>query len=92
MELPAPDLVIYLDMPTEITEKMMEGRRSKTGEKGDIHERDEEYLRRCRSCALEVADRWGWKVISCSEGDSPRGIEDIHRDIVGAVEAAIKSN
>ena len=29
--LPKPDLVLYLDMPTEITEKMMRGREAATG-------------------------------------------------------------
>ena len=37
--LPKPDLVIYLDMPTEITERMMRQREQATGTHADIHER-----------------------------------------------------
>ena len=39
--LPEPDLVLYLDMPTEITERMMRGREQATGTHADIHEQDE---------------------------------------------------
>ena len=38
--LPEPDLVLYLDMPTEITEKMMRQREAATGTHADIHEQD----------------------------------------------------
>lgn len=86
MGLPAPDLVIYLDMPTDITEKMMAERRAKTGTAGDIHENDSEYLKRCRNYALKAASDFGWQVISCGENGKPRSIEDIHADIIANVQ------
>ena len=52
--LPKPDLVIYLDMPTEITERMMRQREKATGTHADIHEQDETYLRNCRANAREI--------------------------------------
>jgi dTMP kinase len=84
MGLPSPDLVIYLDMPIDITERMMAERRKKTGTTGDIHENDEEYLIRCRNYALKVAENYGWNVISCGENGEPRSISDIHNDIIKA--------
>ena len=79
--LPEPDLVIYLDMPTEITERMMRSREQQTGTHADIHEQDEQYLKKCRANAKEVVRECGWKIIHCAAGDEPRTIEDIHREV-----------
>ena len=46
--LPRPDLTIYLDVPTDFTEKLMRHREQDTGTKADIHEQDTEYLNTCR--------------------------------------------
>ena len=81
MGLPEPDLVVYLDMPTEITERMMRRRESDTGTHADIHEQDTAYLRRCRASAGEVARLCGWTVIHCAAGDAPRTVEDIHGEV-----------
>lgn len=83
--LPRPDLVIYLDMPTEITERMMRQRERATGTHADIHEQDEAYLKNCRVNAREVVRECGWSVIGCADGDSPRTPEDIHRQVVEIV-------
>ena len=79
--LPKPDLVIYLDMPTEITERMMRSREQQTGTLADIHEQDAAYLQNCRANAREVVRQCGWTVIHCAEGDAPRTIEDIHEEV-----------
>lgn len=83
--LPAPDLVIYLDMPTEITGKMMRRREQVTGTHADIHEQDADYLKKCRANAKEVVDICGWTVIDCAKGDHPRTPEEIHRQVIGIV-------
>ncbi len=79
--LPEPDLVVYLDMPTEITERMMRRREAETGTSADIHEQDEAYLRRCRENAREVVRRCGWPVICCARDGEPRTVEDIHQEV-----------
>ena len=79
--LPKPDLVIYLDMPTEITERMMRQREVATGTHADIHEQDAEYLRRCRENARAVVDDCGWTVIRCARDGEPRSIEDIAAEV-----------
>ena len=55
MGLPAPDLVLYLDLPTEVSEKMLRHREQATATAADIHEQDGAYLRRCRENAREIA-------------------------------------
>ena len=83
--LPAPDLVVYLDMPTEITELMRRKREQDTGTHADIHEQDEEYLKRCRANAKEVVRECGWTVIRCDRDGGPRTIEDIHNEVLEVV-------
>ena len=48
MELPKPDMVIFLNMPTDMAIKLMANRKNKiTGEeKKDIHEKSSEYLKK----------------------------------------------
>ena len=79
--LPAPDMVVYLDMPTELTEKMMRKREAVSGTQADIHEQDEAYLRRCRENANEVARLCGWTGIRCGRDGAPRTIEDIQGEV-----------
>ena len=83
--LPKPDLVIYLDMPTEITEKMMRRRETATGTHADIHEQDETYLKNCRAAAREIVKDCGWTVIRCARDGDPRTVEDIHNQVYRTV-------
>lgn len=80
LELPEPDLVIYLDLPTDLSEKMMRQREAATGTSADIHEQDAAYLRRCRDNARKVANICRWKIIDCSRDGEIRSIEDIHAE------------
>ena len=79
--LPKPNLVIYLDMPTEITEQMMRRREQTTGNHADIHEQDETYLKNCRANAKEIVKACGWSVVDCAEDEKPRTPEDIHAQV-----------
>lgn len=67
MGLPRPDIVIYLDLPTEISQKLMSERYNGDNTKKDIHEKDVEYLNRSRKYALYAARRLGWQVVSLCE-------------------------
>lgn len=79
--IPKPDAVIYLDMPIEISQKMMSKRYSGDESKKDIHESNINYLLKCREAALVAADEMNWNVIKCNSGDSPRPIESIGDEI-----------
>ena len=79
--LPEPDLVLYLDMPTEITERMMRRREAATGTHADIHEQDEAYLKRCRAAAQEIVADCGWTVLRCARDGEPRSIGDIAAEV-----------
>ena len=79
--LPRPDLVIYLDVPTDFTEQMMRRREQATNTHADIHEQDLQYLATCRRTGKAAAEFYGWTVISCVENGAMRSIEDIHEEI-----------
>lgn len=79
--LPKPDLVIYLDVPTDFTEKMMRSREAATQTHADIHEKDMEYLATCRRTGKAAAEYYGWTVIQCVKDGAMRSIEDIHEEI-----------
>ena len=46
--IPAPDMVIYLDVAPEVSQKLMTGRYHGDEDKKDIHEKDVDYLRHSR--------------------------------------------
>lgn len=85
LELPKPDLIIYLDVPTDFTERLMRGREEKTGSKADIHEKDMDYLMTCRKTGKAAAAYYGWTVIDCVKDGRMRTIEDIHEEIFAHV-------
>ena len=79
--LPKPDLVIYLDVPTDFTEAMMRRREADTNTHADIHEQDMDYLATCRRTGKAAAEFYGWTVIQCVKDGAMRSIEDIHEEI-----------
>lgn len=81
--LPRPTGVIFLDMPSELSFALL---RARQGASGDIHERDHAYLAECRRRALLLCERCGWKRVSCGENGRVRTEEEIHRDVLAAVE------
>ncbi len=83
--LPAPTRVLYLDIPTELTERMMRRRERETNTKADIHERDEAYLRLCRENAAFVTEYCGWTKIDCTDGRALLPAEEIHRIVLGKI-------
>ena len=88
--LPCPDLVIYLDVPTDFTEAMMRRREADTNTTADIHEKDMAYLATCRRTGRAAAEYYGWTVINCVQNGKMRTIEDIHEEIYRHVAACLE--
>ena len=88
--LPAPDLVIYLDVPTDFTEAMMRRREADTNTHADIHEQDLSYLATCRRTGKMAAEYYGWTVIHCVQDGNMRSIEDIHEEIYRHIAACLE--
>lgn len=79
--LPRPDGVIYLDMPTDVSQRLMSGRYNSDESKKDLHEKNLDFLRACRESALYASQSQGWTVIPCSDGENPFTIEDIAQKV-----------
>ena len=88
--LPCPDLIIYLDVPTAFTEKLMRQREASTNTTADIHEKDMEYLATCRETGRAAAKFYNWTIIDCVKDGQMRSIEDIHEEIYAKVKACLE--
>ena len=78
--LPRPDLVIYLDVPTDFTEKMLRRRETETNT----------HAATCRRMGRAAAAHYGWTVIRCVRDGAMRSMEDIHEEIYRHVAACLE--
>ncbi len=87
--LPRPDLVLYLDMPVEVSQKLLLQRYHGDSGKKDIHESHLEFLRSCGECARYAGEKLHWKVVPCSMDGQPLPVEEIHKSVLEQVEQAL---
>lgn len=87
--LPRPLKTIYLDMPVDISQKFMTKRYFGQENLKDLHEKNVEFLKRCRESALYSAEKLGWHIVCCSKNGSPKTIEEIHTLIYELVKDVI---
>ncbi|MEA3304224.1 MAG: thymidylate kinase [Patescibacteria group bacterium] len=84
LNLPKPDLVLFLDMPWEVSYRLIEEKAQREYiEEGkgnrDMHEGDKNHLKFAYKRACYLADiNDSWKVISCSED----GVEPLPKEII----------
>lgn len=83
LEIPKPDLIIFLDMPVKYAMNLMANRPNKITDesKKDIHESDEGYLQKSYDNAVSVAEKYSWNRISCVKDGKIRTIDDISEEI-----------
>lgn len=86
INVPRPDMVIYLDVEPDVSQKLLSSRYSGDESKKDLHEKNLSFLLSCRRSALYAAKRLGWKLISCTENGEMRLIEDIAKEISDTIE------
>ncbi len=79
--LPEPDLVVFLDVPPDITADLLRERKKREPGDKDIHEGDADYLERSYHNARWVAERMGWQIIDCVAGGRLLSIEAIHEKV-----------
>ena len=84
--LPAPDKVVYLELPPRLSLSLVRSRSESTGQKMDIHEKDTEYMAKCYEAALYSCNKLGWEQIKCYDGDTIRTREDIFDEILARLE------
>ncbi|KPU43060.1 thymidylate kinase [Oxobacter pfennigii] len=90
-KLPIPNCVIFLNMPPEFSQKLMEERANKiTGKKEkDIHESHKGYLADSYNNALYVSEKYSWEKVDCVRDNNIRTIDEIHDDVYSIVKKYI---
>ena len=84
--VPRTHIVIYLDMPAAVSQKLMSGRYNGDESKKDIHEKNMDFLLSCRKSALYALHKLSWVHISCADGDEPKSIETITQQILDTID------
>ena len=82
--VPKEDINIFLNMPLWAIQQLNENRANKfdpTAEK-DIHEADENHLKKAYDNAMFVANLCGGHIINCAEGNRIKTVEEIHQEIL----------
>lgn len=83
--LPAPDDVIYLEVPPALSLALVKARSVKDNRAMDIHEKDASFFEKSYKAALFAAERQGWTKISCHKDEdgalSMRTVEEIAEEI-----------
>ncbi len=78
LAIPAPDMVIFLDVDPAISQRLMLSRYKGDDSKKDIHESNVAYLLRCRTSAMYAIERLGWISVECTEDGEMRSVEEIN--------------
>lgn len=93
-QLPIPDSVIFLDMPPEISQKLMKNRANKINgeQEKDIHESNKQYLINCYNNSLKIANKYDWRIVECSKDGKLRTIEEINDEIYKEFKKVIINN
>ncbi len=82
LELPRPDIAIFLHMPVDKIQILLANREN---EFPDRHEQDTNHLKQAERAYIELATRYNIHTIECVNKEGIRPIEDINEDIYNYV-------
>lgn len=92
LQIPRPDLIIYLRVPVEVSLVLLQNKRSGKNQvlaagARDTVEEDRTYLERSHATAnWLVGGQQNWQVINCADRAIMRSREDIHEEVKSALE------
>ena len=86
LELPKPDIAIFLHMPHEYALLL----RREREEESDQHEKDSIYLKHAEEAYIELAQTYKWKTIECTSDNNIKSREEISKEVYEYVLANIK--
>ena len=86
LKLPKPDLVIYLNMPPNISKQLIQSRGKKNDLKTDIYENDDIYMQNVYERGLKIAQKFDFTIIDCVDKNGKlKTIQDINNEICSKV-------
>jgi len=80
LNLPKPDLTIFLHVPVTISKELNKNRKDI-----DNHEKDEEYLQNAEKTYVELSELYNWKRINCTDAGVLKSIDQINKEILEIV-------
>ena len=80
LELPRPDIAVFLHMPTDKVEKLLENREILDGNEKDI-----DYLYEAERSYIELANKYNFIEIKCTDDNKIRSIEEINEELLNIV-------
>lgn len=93
--IPRPDLIIYLDVPLSITQKLLASKKNRASKKylegkNDQHEDNLEHLEKAKQSGLKmIAENNHWQSIECTANGELLSIDEIHTKVYGVVKDSI---
>ena len=87
--LPKPDLVLFLSLPLDLSQKLLSKRYDGDAAKKDIHEADLSYLEQCNRAAAYAGAKLGWQFVEVSDGAHLYPIEQIRDDLARRIQEAL---
>lgn len=88
LELPVPDIRVYLHMPYEGATILKQNRNLDTL---DEHEKDVNHLKKAENAYFEIAERFKFYIIECMENDRIKSIDEIQEELSEFVISQIKN-
>lgn len=85
LNLPIPDIKIFLHMPVEYTKILKQNRL----EEADQHEKDKNHLINAEKAYLEIAKMYDFNSIECIKDNNIKSIDDINKELYDIVEKLI---
>lgn len=81
LELPDPDIKLFLHVPYECSLVLKKGR----SEALDQNEKNHNHLKKAEKAYKEIAKLYDFDTIKCGKGQEPRKVEEIHKDVVKVI-------
>lgn len=88
LDLPKPDIKVFLHMPYEASLILKKSRGMK--EDLDENERDSNHLIAAERAYIELAEEYGFFTVECASGDNIKTIEDINNELYSFVIEQLK--
>ena len=76
LELPKPDIAIFLHMPYEFSKKLKENR----AEAPDEHELNEKHLKMAENAYVELSSVYKWETVECAT-DTLKTVDEINDEV-----------
>ena len=88
--IPKPDLVLFLDVPPKVSQKLVDKKESreyiKDGKTKDLHEADEHHLSDAYKVAHEILENFpDWKAIRCTKDGEMLPVDTITQKILSHI-------